>query len=161
MSLTDMGPEFVNIALKMVICPEDIDWNDPDVIWVEQMVTLHFDGKKMRDRGPPGPEDGGPTTWRGQPYRKHGKRWGTRGGWRERARREAMGKGTQSKSAGKVKGGKHEGKEKGGKGHAPPPPPPPPPARTGTRLPSTPSDRAPATPPELLTPPMRRQRKEC
>ena len=158
MSLTDMGPEFVNIALKMVICPEDIDWNDPDVIWVEQTITLHFQPKKMRDRGPRGPEDGGPATWRGQPYRKNSKRWGTRGGWRERARREAMGKG--STSGGKVKGGNHEGKDKGGKGRAPPPPPPPPPppARARTRPPST---AAPSTPPEVLAPPMRRQRRDC
>jgi hypothetical protein len=41
-------------------------------------------GLKWGQRGPPGPPDGGPKTWRGQPYKELSGKWGKRGGvWKE------------------------------------------------------------------------------
>jgi hypothetical protein len=37
-------------------------------------------GLRWQDRGPPGPKDGGPETWRGQNYRPNSGRWSNRGG---------------------------------------------------------------------------------
>jgi len=37
-----------------------------------------------QDRGPPGPNQGGPETWRGQRFREGTGKWANRGGqWRE------------------------------------------------------------------------------
>ena len=56
-----------------------LDWNDPLTIAIEQQVTFAY-GRKMRDRGPAGPEECGSDTWRGQPWRENSQRWGSRGG---------------------------------------------------------------------------------
>ena len=37
-------------------------------------------GMSWTERGPPGPNDGGPSEWRGQQWRKGTERWGNRGG---------------------------------------------------------------------------------
>ena len=48
-------------------------------------------GLSWQERGPPGPEDGGPRRWRGQRYRPCSGKWANRGGWRTKAK--AVGKG--------------------------------------------------------------------
>ena len=41
-------------------------------------------GLGWKERGPPGPEQGGPEEWRGQRYRASTGRWANRGGkWRD------------------------------------------------------------------------------
>lgn len=37
-------------------------------------------GVRWQERGPPGPEAGGPQTWRGQSYRANSGKWSNRGG---------------------------------------------------------------------------------
>ena len=67
--LSEMGNKFLSIALRMVIFPNDIDWNSPDTVWVEQQMTFYFRAMTFKERGPPRPTQGGPQTWRGQPWR--------------------------------------------------------------------------------------------
>lgn len=39
---------------------------------------------RWQDRGPPGPADGGPSTWRGQRFRPATQKWANRGGrWKD------------------------------------------------------------------------------
>ena len=79
--LMDRDPDFARIALLMVSSPLSVDWNDPAVINVEQTLIFEFKyHKKFKHRGPPGPLQGGPKEWRGQPWREKTGRWGSRGG---------------------------------------------------------------------------------
>lgn len=75
------------------------DWNSPAALAAETFMATEA-GVKYRDRGPPPPADGGPNQWRSQPYREHGKRWGSRGG----KHREAWAQYMQEKGKGKSKG---------------------------------------------------------
>ena len=43
-------------------------------------------GLSWQERGPPGPEQGGPSVWRGQPYRPGSKKFAKRGGRKEKER---------------------------------------------------------------------------
>jgi hypothetical protein len=65
--------------------------SSPSGMWHDLPANLHAEheaamelGVPWKDRGPPGPEDGGPTTWRGQQWRAgHGgglPKWANRGG---------------------------------------------------------------------------------
>ena len=56
----------------------------------EKAATKH--GLSWQERGPPGPEQGGPSVWRGQPYRPGSGKFAKRGGrWeRERLARQAQ-----------------------------------------------------------------------
>ena len=79
--LMQKHPSFVQIALTMATKPRDIDWNRPEVIQIEKALIFELGiTRKMRDRGPPGPNAGGPQQWRGQVWRSTTERWGTRGG---------------------------------------------------------------------------------
>ena len=67
-----------------------------------------------QNRGPPGPDQGGPQTWRGQQYRPNTGKWANRGGkWKDwYAQYYSMGKGKGKTAKGKYKGGKDKGKGK-------------------------------------------------
>ena len=55
------------------------DWNSKEAQLEEHaMACLHH--LPWPARGPPGPKDGGPTTWRGMVYREKADKWMTRGG---------------------------------------------------------------------------------
>ena len=111
------------------IC-EKIDWDSAMAIEIEKQITFHY-GAKFKERGPPGPDDGGPQNWRGQQWREGSKRWGNRGGkkaaeisawYAEQRRLQASegGGGSSSsskgaKSSSKGDGGKHSGSKGGGK----------------------------------------------
>ena len=56
-------------------------WDDKEFCDSERAVAIQM-GCKMKERGPPGPAEGGPTIWKGQAYRAAGDRWGNRGGSR-------------------------------------------------------------------------------
>jgi len=76
-------------------------------------------GIRWQNRGPPGPADGGPQTWRGQAFRPLANKWGNRGGQhREYYRALYSSKGVGA--TGKVKGkGKVESLGLGVSGAAP------------------------------------------
>ena len=59
-----------------------MDWNSDAAISAEQWFALNY-GRKFKERGPPAPEEGGPTRWRHQAYREQAGRWGKRGGARK------------------------------------------------------------------------------
>ena len=50
----------------------------------EKVAAKH--GLSWQERGPPGPEQGGPSVWRGQPYRPGSNKFAKRGGRWERER---------------------------------------------------------------------------
>ena len=78
-------PGNLALALRMVRAPTTIDWNDPAVVQLEKALIFELGiKKKMRDRGPPGPDRGGPAEWRGLKWRASSQRWGSRGGRSER-----------------------------------------------------------------------------
>ncbi len=80
-ALMQKHPEFVQTALAMATEPWAIDWNSPEVIQIEKALIFELGWKKkFRDRGPPGPSEGGPQQWRGQVWRPTTERWGSRGG---------------------------------------------------------------------------------
>ena len=92
--------------------PSAIDWNDPAVIEIEKKITFEY-GKKFKERGPPAPDKGGPTTWRGQVFRQQGHRWGNRGGkykeeWKQLFA-QGGGKGGKKGKKGDSKGGGKQG----------------------------------------------------
>ena len=43
-ALEYMSREFIEIAPRMVVSPKAIDWNQPEGISVEKVLTLHFHG---------------------------------------------------------------------------------------------------------------------
>ena len=47
--------------------------------WSESILAYEAD-MKWQARGPPGPDAGGPSTWRGQNFRPNTQKWGNRGG---------------------------------------------------------------------------------
>ena len=49
-------------------------------------------GMKWQERGPPGPYQGGPTTWRSQPFRKQSRKWMKRGGTKQEYFKQKFGK---------------------------------------------------------------------
>ena len=53
-------------------------WAQPELVRGEATVAASI-GVKWRDRGPLGPNEGGPSTWRKQEYREGSGRWGNRG----------------------------------------------------------------------------------
>ena len=61
-------------------------WSDPDAYWNSPMAlaaehaVAHANKTKWKERGPPGPDEGGPDTWRGLPFRKNSRKWMSRGG---------------------------------------------------------------------------------
>ena len=59
--------------------PAPINWNDPATIEIEKSITFAY-GRKFKERGPPGPSEGGPTEWRFQKWRESSGRWGNRVG---------------------------------------------------------------------------------
>ena len=82
-------------------------------------------GVPWSQRGPRfGPEEGGPTTWRGSVWRPQTKKWATRGGrnlayWSQVYKKNgeaSKGKKGEGKKGGKALQGKSGGKTKGGKG---------------------------------------------
>jgi len=101
--------------------PAAIDWNNPAVIEIEKAITFEY-GKKFKDRGPPPPDQGGPTTWRGQVFRESGNRWGNRGGKNKEAWNKFFsldgGKGSKkgNKGGGKGWSGKDEGSQRSSEG---------------------------------------------
>ena len=73
------------IMQKIIVAMRDdpcsLDWNSSLVRGVEKALIFKLDLKmKFKQRGPPGPKDGGPKKWGGQAWRKQGNRWGNRGG---------------------------------------------------------------------------------
>ena len=48
-------------------------------------------GLKWQQRGPPGPDVGGPTTWRGQTFRVNSRKWAKRGGKAQQYYKEKYG----------------------------------------------------------------------
>lgn len=55
-------------------------WSDPSSLEAESEAAKKFK-IAWKDRGPRvGPEDGGPETWRNQPWRKTTQKWAKRGG---------------------------------------------------------------------------------
>ncbi len=55
-------------------------YNQPMMLAAESLVA-NMKGVAWKDRGPRfGPEEGGPTTWRGQSWRPTTKKWAKRGG---------------------------------------------------------------------------------
>ena len=65
----------------LLTSPCDLDWNDPLTINLEKALICKYGlPRKFKERGPPGPEEGGPRKWRGQKWRDDSKRWGNRGG---------------------------------------------------------------------------------
>jgi hypothetical protein len=87
--------------------PQDIDWNSPEAIRIEQTIAFTY-GRKFKDRGPPAPSEGGPSVWRHQAWREQSGRWGNRGG-RKREFYDAKyqsGTGGSSSSKGDKDGGK-------------------------------------------------------
>ena len=46
----------------------------------DERIVAEELGTRWQARGPPGPDQGGPTTWRGQAWRSGTKRWSNRGG---------------------------------------------------------------------------------
>ena len=38
--LSEMGTKFLTVALKMVTDPKNIDWNYPNVVWVDNHMTF-------------------------------------------------------------------------------------------------------------------------
>jgi hypothetical protein len=86
------GPPLTTLPTDLVI-----DWNDPEVIRIEQAITFTY-GKKFADRGPPPPGQGGPELWRNQAFRAESNRWGNRGGkhrheWTAKFQAKGKGKG--------------------------------------------------------------------
>jgi hypothetical protein len=68
-----------------------LDWTDPVVLATESQVAYDLQ-VPWQQRGPPGPNDGGPMLWRNQKYREQSGKWSTRGGkhkdyWNEVHRR--------------------------------------------------------------------------
>jgi hypothetical protein len=68
-----------------------LDWTDPIVLATESQVAYDLQ-VPWQERGPPGPNDGGPMLWRNQKYREQSGKWSTRGGkhkdyWNEVHRR--------------------------------------------------------------------------
>jgi hypothetical protein len=68
-----------------------LDWTDPVVLATESQVAYDLQ-VPWQERGPPGPNDGGPMLWRNQKYREQSGKWSTRGGkhkdyWNEVHRR--------------------------------------------------------------------------
>ena len=59
--------------------PDPEDWNSPAALQQEHEMALEH-RVKWQHRGPPGPEEGGPDTWRKQPYRPLSGKWAKRGG---------------------------------------------------------------------------------
>ena len=53
-------------------------WAQPELVRGEAAIAASI-GVKWRDRGPLGPKEGGPSTWRQQEYREGSARWGNRG----------------------------------------------------------------------------------
>ena len=49
-------------------------------------------GMKWQERGPPGPDQGGPTTWRSQPFRIKARKWAKRGGTKQEYFKQKFGK---------------------------------------------------------------------
>ena len=94
------------------------DWNSAEALAAESaMAAVH--GVGWRDRGPPGPKDGGPQTWRGGTYRPNAKRWAKRSGrhldyynsvYGRKGQKKSKGKGQSSASKGKGQSSASEGK---------------------------------------------------
>ena len=81
LNTADIPPRVKVMLEKMLFHPAELNWNSFLVINLEKALIFKFGlPRKFRDRGPPPPEEGGPTTWRHQRWRKSGKRWGNRGG---------------------------------------------------------------------------------
>ena len=80
--------EYANIPDKikkiltlMLHDPAKLDWNQPVVVKLEKALILKYGvPRKFRERGPPGPEAGGPNQWRCQKWRTGSERWGNSGG---------------------------------------------------------------------------------
>ena len=68
----------------------------------EQAVATEM-GLRWQDRGPPGPADGGPQTWRGQAFRPLKNTCGNRGG-KNREYYQALYSSKGKGASGKVKG---------------------------------------------------------
>ena len=97
-----------------------IDWDSDQAREIEKIITFQY-GAKFKERGPPGPDQGGPTTWHGQKFRQGSQRWGNRGGKKAAEisawfaeQREAKGK--SKKGKGKTSEGKGKSKSCEGKG---------------------------------------------
>ena len=81
LNTADIPPKVKVMLETMVFRPAELNWNSRLVINLEKALIFKFGlPRKFRDRGPPPPEEGGPTTWRNQRWRKKSKRWGNRGG---------------------------------------------------------------------------------
>ena len=73
--------EVKHIIASMRDEPQNLDWNSPRVRKIERLLIFKLGlVLKFKQRGPPGPEEGGPKRWGGQVWRKEAGRWGNRGG---------------------------------------------------------------------------------
>ena len=54
-------------------------WNSPAALAAEHTMAYRHQ-VPWQQRGPPGPDRGGPSEWRGQHFRPLSRKWGTRGG---------------------------------------------------------------------------------
>ena len=83
--------EVLRVAIRMCAFPDRVDWNSEAVIAIEKLMVFQCGrGKKMRDRGPPGPAEGGPDKWQHQKWRDASQRWGNRGGQAPRVLQQAV-----------------------------------------------------------------------
>ena len=55
--------------------PEGPDWHDETVLAMLELVQKAVGMTTYRERGPPPPSEGGPTTWRGHHWCPNTKRW--------------------------------------------------------------------------------------
>ena len=91
-------------------------WNSPQALAAEAMMAAQHE-IGWAQRGPPGPAEGGPALWRGQPYRPVAKKWAKRGGSHLAYYNALYGQKGQQALKGKGKGKATKGKGKGkGKG---------------------------------------------
>ena len=69
------------LALTASMSQEELDqwWNLPAAIAAESAAAVQY-SVPWRERGPPGPGEGGPRHWKGASWRPNARRWATRGG---------------------------------------------------------------------------------
>ena len=97
-------------------------WDTRDVAVLREEETMaRATGVPWQERGPPGPtaDVGGPSSWRGQPWREGSQRFAKRGGRHREYYAAKYGRGSGSSSKGQGKGsskGQDKGKSERAKG---------------------------------------------
>ena len=122
-----------------------IAWNSKRVQEPLELLQRYVGIWGRASRGPPAPMHGGPQFWRGQTWRKSGKRWGNRGGSGPKSEWYASkyGRAPPRRSLQDSGGGPYLAP-------TPPPPPPPPPPPRPTAASSAPAAKAAAVRPPPL-----------